>query len=65
MVMLREELPEKEDDPAPEVDMFLICAVVERAQVLSPERKAIAAEAAIIAIDRLDRRQGQGSATAA
>jgi hypothetical protein len=30
MVMLREKLPEKEDNPAPEVDMFLICVVVER-----------------------------------
>jgi hypothetical protein len=29
MVMLREELPEKEDDPAPEFDIFPIYAVIE------------------------------------
>jgi hypothetical protein len=29
MVMLREVLPEKVDDPAPELDMMLICVVAE------------------------------------
>jgi hypothetical protein len=29
MVMLREELPGKEDDPTPELDMLPICAVAE------------------------------------
>jgi hypothetical protein len=62
MVMLREVLPEKLEDPAPELDMMLICAVAEgKGTLLSQAPVAAEKERRSLSGQRCYSNDGRGS----